>query len=1058
MGYGEEGEALQPVMPGSILGGKYEVVRALGSGGSARVYAARNLTTNRLFAIKVLHSGSRVAEREALAGTIRSRHVVEIFDVIFDEPLGATLIVMELLEGASLQQILDSKATLTVEETVTVLRQAMDGLIQAHERGIVHGDLKPGNLFCVEGAGFARVVVVDFGIASLMQSMNPDLQQTVGGTPLWMNPDAVRGLPRSWRADTWALGLLAYRMLVGRNYWRTTDAVRTLLDEIIRGATERASVRAASDGVAVPDWLDRFFAGCVTTDDAAALSPPALLAILPSVVERVPTKSGAAVVAEGPRKVDVLGDTGTTGSPVPVPSPPGGFGTPPVPYATPDAVDALGTTLLYPRTAPEPSRRPLTWSELLPASMRAQEHTLKRFVETTFPRWEIRDGIVHLDNPGLDFAKAYRFFMVALGSNSGDALNTMTFMGFTAGLEDLVGKLDRDQLKLVIVLVDTTVLGKGVRSRIADLFRRYNAALIPAFVKDVTTVAEGQGRAWLKKKWREDGPITNPFQPQGIDQTLLRGHGDLVQALSRSILEGSGCYCVYGAPGSGKTSLVKRAATELQSEAEFHWISCAAIANKKLSRTIFERAGDVFKVKVESASDGRPVDTLTEGVTEALARAQAAEKKLVVVLDDSDALVDPTSLIGDAEDRAVLHELKERIAGLLEGGGLSFVFIGLRTFVLARETLGDQHNPLRRHVHPLRVHPLGFPELEALCQLGHQVDLLLDSKTVTRIQYWASGNVNAAQMICSRLLEESRTRGGAPIQRKHVDAVAAELVAASKSFHERLMPWLTPLERRVLTVVARERVGKPNQLVRFLPDSSGEAIGAALDSLVEMGILVRPEGRVQVAGRLLASWLLTHTVAPPELEKVLRRRAVRRVALLVGCSLLLAAAISAFIQPGEREVPIRNGGCDLVAIVPAAAVEGQETKITIERRCNGHVSPSSPTHSWAELHGGIKTNALFGASKQATLKLADGESKAIGDPVMLSTSTGSGGAFNLELTDGTSIVPVVIEQDRFGALPKTLRQVLAGATAILALIGLVFSFFQDVESKIAKWLDRENAS
>ncbi|HWL88730.1 MAG TPA: serine/threonine-protein kinase, partial [Polyangiaceae bacterium] len=205
--------------PGAILCGKYELVRLCGQGGSGSVFEARHLEINKPVAIKVLprsSTGDILVHREALAGAIQSRHVVQIFDIAEDEPYDVRLVVMELLYGASLSTILAKQPRLEEDEAVTVLRHTLTGLERAHERGIVHGDLTPGNLYCERTVDSERVVILDFGIAHTTTSTSGT--KALGGTPLWMGPDAAFGRNLRWTADTWPLGLLAYFMLIGEPY------------------------------------------------------------------------------------------------------------------------------------------------------------------------------------------------------------------------------------------------------------------------------------------------------------------------------------------------------------------------------------------------------------------------------------------------------------------------------------------------------------------------------------------------------------------------------------------------------------------------------------------------------------------------------------------------------------------------------------------------------------------------------------------------------------------------------------------------------------------------
>ena len=237
----QPGMSMVNIAAGTVLCEKYEIIRQIGTGGSGSVYEARHRALNKRVAVKILFGAAAqvLARREALAGAIRSRNVVEINDVEVDGTLKVPLIVMEFLEGANLGSVVESRRRLEADETVTVLRGILSGVGRAHERGIVHGDLKPANVFCTETPNDERIVILDFGIASLWDSGTPSLTHTIGGTPLWMDPDALAGNVRTRSSDFWAIGLLAYYMLVGESYWASTSSSADLTSAILRGPRER---------------------------------------------------------------------------------------------------------------------------------------------------------------------------------------------------------------------------------------------------------------------------------------------------------------------------------------------------------------------------------------------------------------------------------------------------------------------------------------------------------------------------------------------------------------------------------------------------------------------------------------------------------------------------------------------------------------------------------------------------------------------------------------------------------------------------------------------------
>jgi serine/threonine-protein kinase len=156
--------------------------------------------------------------REALAmSLVQDPHVVRILDVGRTEA-GLPFLSMEWLEGADLGKILANAGSIPVPTAVSWIRQACEGLAQAHRRGIVHRDLKPENLFLASGPNGESVVkVIDFGVSKL-DGTTAELTQTQAsiGTPLYMSPEQIRALRDvDARADVWALGVVLFELLAG---------------------------------------------------------------------------------------------------------------------------------------------------------------------------------------------------------------------------------------------------------------------------------------------------------------------------------------------------------------------------------------------------------------------------------------------------------------------------------------------------------------------------------------------------------------------------------------------------------------------------------------------------------------------------------------------------------------------------------------------------------------------------------------------------------------------------------------------------------------------------
>ncbi len=224
-------------LTGQTIDGRYRIERCIGTGGMGAVWRAQHIQTLQHFAIKTLRvsddtpdgSIQRCLKEARAAAALRSRHVVRVTDVQPDYRLNTTLLpylVMELLEGVDFESVLERRKSLVAGEVSWVLGQLCRGIQTAHDGGIVHRDLKPANLFlATDDDGSSIVKICDFGLAKLApEGLDSDGLSTetgvIVGTPRYMAPEQLRGTKRVATAtDQWAIGLIAYRMLAGSDYF-----------------------------------------------------------------------------------------------------------------------------------------------------------------------------------------------------------------------------------------------------------------------------------------------------------------------------------------------------------------------------------------------------------------------------------------------------------------------------------------------------------------------------------------------------------------------------------------------------------------------------------------------------------------------------------------------------------------------------------------------------------------------------------------------------------------------------------------------------------------------
>lgn len=208
-------------MSDTVIAGRYELGRRLGIGGMSTVQLALDRRLERHVAVKLLaeHLADDPAfvsrfRREALAAArLVHPNVVQVFDFGFDEAAHQHFIVMEQVPGRSCAELLREHGHLDVEEAVEIVAQACRGLDYAHRNGVVHRDVKPGNLLVTP----ERVVkLADFGIAKATEQSSITQVGSVLGTAAYLAPEQARGEASGPRADLYSLGVVAYQLLSGR--------------------------------------------------------------------------------------------------------------------------------------------------------------------------------------------------------------------------------------------------------------------------------------------------------------------------------------------------------------------------------------------------------------------------------------------------------------------------------------------------------------------------------------------------------------------------------------------------------------------------------------------------------------------------------------------------------------------------------------------------------------------------------------------------------------------------------------------------------------------------
>lgn len=210
---------------GTVFADKYQILDRLGRGGMSVVYKARHLFLKRTVALKVLNTQlianvnncRRFRQEAEAASAIRHPNVIDVFDFGLS-PAGEPYLVMDYIEGRSLEDVLKIEKYIDRDRAIDIFTQVASGLSELHRHGIIHRDLKPSNIMLFDNNGKEQVCLIDFGIAKLLQSASDSRLTKAGevlGSPCYVSPEQAQNLPLDERSDIYSLGCTMYEALTG---------------------------------------------------------------------------------------------------------------------------------------------------------------------------------------------------------------------------------------------------------------------------------------------------------------------------------------------------------------------------------------------------------------------------------------------------------------------------------------------------------------------------------------------------------------------------------------------------------------------------------------------------------------------------------------------------------------------------------------------------------------------------------------------------------------------------------------------------------------------------
>ena len=289
---------------GRVIAGRYQLIRPEGEGGMATVWRAMDEQLEREVAVKILRPqfgadpgfAARFRNEARAAGALSHPNVVQVYDFGTDADTGEQYIVMQLVDGKDLATVLRERGALEVDQAVAIGASVADALEAAHQRGLIHRDVKPGNILLTPDG---RTLVTDFGISRAIADASMTVTGMTIGSVHYFSPEQAAGEEVGPPSDIYALGIVVYEMLTGRRPFEGESAAGVALKRLneppppmstairpipppLEAVVMRALARdpaarfpdAATFGVALRDWRRG-------EDTAAVAAPVAAAAVVP---------------------------------------------------------------------------------------------------------------------------------------------------------------------------------------------------------------------------------------------------------------------------------------------------------------------------------------------------------------------------------------------------------------------------------------------------------------------------------------------------------------------------------------------------------------------------------------------------------------------------------------------------------------------------------------------------------------------------------------------------------------------------------------------------------
>jgi serine/threonine protein kinase len=294
------------------MAGDYEVLRSIGQGGMGAVYQVRHTISDRIEAMKVLLPDLQAAEgleerflREIKVQASLNHPNIASLHTAFRAG-NRLLMVMEFIEGESLRTAISTRG-LTIEESVACVRDVLKALHYAHGRGVVHRDIKPGNVM-ISSTG--QVKLLDFGLASAMRGSELTRSGAVMGSMPYMSPEQVKSLPADARSDLYAVGVMLYQLVTGKmpipgesdyalmhGHVNHVPVAPALVNEDVRAGLSAAILKALEKNPGRRFQTAEEFA-CALDGEETAVMPPVPIPAVASEIEPEKVEKATKILAQ----------------------------------------------------------------------------------------------------------------------------------------------------------------------------------------------------------------------------------------------------------------------------------------------------------------------------------------------------------------------------------------------------------------------------------------------------------------------------------------------------------------------------------------------------------------------------------------------------------------------------------------------------------------------------------------------------------------------------------------------------------------------------------------